>query len=99
MPNYPNTTPVLARRDHQWITRTSMLAGGLVGGGILVGIALDSVAIGAYLAYYFVPFLIAACRGTRYDMVVLAINTLLGWTVIGWIVALIIALLPHRERR
>jgi len=39
---------------------------------------------------YFIPTIIAAVRGHQVGMVIV-INLLLGWTIIGWIVALAIA--------
>ena len=38
---------------------------------------------------YFVPFAIAKARKHHNSDAILMVNLLLGWTVIGWIVALI----------
>jgi hypothetical protein len=38
---------------------------------------------------YLVPFLIAAVRGHRNVMAIGMLNLLLGWTVLGWIVAFV----------
>jgi hypothetical protein len=43
------------------------------------------------LILYFVPFMVADLRGTD-RLVVFLINLLFGWTVIGWGVALWLAL-------
>lgn len=49
---------------------------------------------------YWLPTLIAVVRRTPSALGVAAINFFLGWTVIGWIVALIFALAayPAQER-
>ncbi len=41
------------------------------------------------LAIYFAPAIIAAMRRHRSGMAIFLVNLLLGWTVIGWFVALI----------
>ena len=50
----------------------------------LVGIA---VLFGAYLA----PAIVASVRGNTNWGAVMVIDLLLGWTIIGWIVALVMA--------
>lgn len=40
-------------------------------------------------ALYFLPFLIAWRRGHRNETPIGLVNLIFGWTVIGWIVALI----------
>ncbi|KJK59256.1 membrane protein [Saccharothrix sp. ST-888] len=40
------------------------------------------------LVMYFVPTVIAFLRGTRNKGAVLVVNLFLGWTFIGWVVAL-----------
>ena len=49
---------------------------------------------------YWVPTIIAVLRHTPSALGVAAVNFFLGWTMIGWIVALLIALAapPARER-
>ena len=44
------------------------------------------------LVPYFAPTIIGAVRKTRNTFAIFALNLLLGWTVIGWIVALVWAL-------
>lgn len=44
------------------------------------------------VAIYFLPTLIAAARQTHNSVGIFFLNLLLGWTGIGWIIALIIAL-------
>ncbi len=43
-------------------------------------------------AIYFTPTIVAAVRRSSRLGVVLAVNLLLGWTVAGWIVALVLAI-------
>ena len=43
----------------------------------------------ALLALYLLPGFIAEHRGHRSSTAILVLNVLLGWTVIGWIAALI----------
>lgn len=49
-------------------------------GGVLILVAL---------AIYFAPFIMAICRDHASLGTLLVVNLLLGWTVVGWIVALI----------
>ena len=41
------------------------------------------------LAMYFLPAIIAAARQHRQTLAIFALNLLLGWSVIGWIIALV----------
>lgn len=43
------------------------------------------------LILYFVPTIVVMCRQTPNGLKVFAVNLLLGWTGIGWLVALIMA--------
>jgi len=43
------------------------------------------------VAFYFLPAIIAAVRRVRNLGSVIVVNVFLGWTVIGWIVALAMA--------
>jgi hypothetical protein len=43
-------------------------------------------------ALYFAPAIVAAARHTHNATAVLLLNLFLGWTVIGWFVALLLAL-------
>jgi hypothetical protein len=42
--------------------------------------------------FYFLPSIIAAARSRRDLVSILVLNLLLGWTAIGWVVALVWAL-------
>jgi Superinfection immunity protein len=44
------------------------------------------------LALYFLPTIIVLARGKKNVLGPILVNVLLGWTVIGWIVALVWAL-------
>jgi hypothetical protein len=41
------------------------------------------------LPIYRIPLLIAEMRGHPQHVAILSLNVLLGWTVIGWVVALV----------
>jgi uncharacterized membrane protein len=41
------------------------------------------------LVFYFAPTLIAAMRHTRRVGEIFALNLLLGWTILGWLAALV----------
>ncbi len=43
-------------------------------------------------ALYFLPAIVAAVRHTHNSTAVLLLNIFLGWTVIGWVVALLMAI-------
>ncbi|WP_282071301.1 superinfection immunity protein [Janibacter hoylei] len=47
-------------------------------------------------AGYMLPWAIAAVRGSRNAWSVFWVNLLLGWTVIGWIIALVMSIREHR---
>ena len=48
------------------------------------------------LVVYFVPTIVAGFRSHTQTMAIFALNLLLGWSLLGWIGALIWALLkPH----
>lgn len=49
-------------------------------------------------AGYMLPWAIAAYRGSANVWGVFWVNLLLGWTVVGWIVALVMSLRDHRVR-
>lgn len=50
-----------------------------------------------FTGLYLLPWAIAATRGKSDQAIILLINVLLGWTVIGWIAALIMSVLSHRQ--
>jgi hypothetical protein len=58
--------------------------------GFFTGTALIFFCLGC--ALYFLPSIIAVRRHNDNLVAVIAINLLVGWTFIGWIVALVLAL-------
>lgn len=46
---------------------------------------------------YFLPWILALLRGTRSNVGIFFLNLLLGWTMIGWVVALIWAIAAERK--
>lgn len=46
------------------------------------------------LVLYIVPWVIAVSRDLDHHGWILALNLLLGWTVLGWFAALVLACLP-----
>lgn len=44
---------------------------------------------------YFLPWAIAATRGKANSGFIGWLNFLLGWTVVGWVIALVLSLTPH----
>jgi hypothetical protein len=60
-------------------------------------IATSSPALGCFLiALYFVPTIVAFSREVVNAGSVLVINLFLGWTLIGWVVALAMAVRTQR---
>jgi hypothetical protein len=51
------------------------------------------------IAMYWLPTIVAVVRRTPSALGVAALNFFLGWTVIGWIVALVIALAAYPAER
>lgn len=53
------------------------------------GLAKGGVMIVALVLLYFLPAMLALAGGKRRKWKIVAINVLAGWTIIGWIVAMI----------
>jgi hypothetical protein len=51
------------------------------------------------LGLYFLPALIASKRKTEYRSYIVAVNILFGWTVLGWLAALLWAVLEDRDEK
>lgn len=45
--------------------------------------------LGMSLAVYFIPLIVADARGKSNKLAIGMLNLLLGWTMIGWVVALV----------
>lgn len=52
-----------------------------------------------FLCVYFLPTIVAQFRGHRSVGAVCALNLFLGWTGLGWVVALVWALIYQGEPR
>ena len=44
---------------------------------------------GSMFVFYFLPSIVALARSKRDSAAILILNLLLGWTAIGWIIALV----------
>ncbi|WP_197681056.1 superinfection immunity protein [Nocardioides scoriae] len=44
---------------------------------------------------YFLPWALAVTRGKTNATTIGWVNFLLGWTIVGWVVALVMSLRPH----
>jgi len=58
--------------------------------------ATISIVLAVLTLGYMLPWMVAALRGKSNHWAVMALNLLLGWTVIGWIIALVMALTSHQ---
>ena len=63
--------------------------GGIESSNFVVALVLLAVA----LAMYFLPMIIAVVRNHPNAVALTALNLLLGWTLLGWVAALVWALL------
>ncbi len=61
-------------------------SGAYTGGGIPKGVVMVVACLGVYI----LPSLLAWKRGSSRRWKITAINVLLGWTVIGWIVSMVL---------
>ena len=59
---------------------------------VVVSWVLTVVTVG-----YFLPWAIAETRGTSNSLVIGLVNFLLGWTIIGWVVVLVMACTSHKR--
>jgi hypothetical protein len=61
--------------------------------GVLFGMMLFGMLFtGPLLVLYFVPTIIALARKQRNTVAIAVLNFFLGWTFVGWVVALVWAL-------
>jgi putative effector of murein hydrolase LrgA (UPF0299 family) len=65
-------------------------------GGLILAGAIHSSAFLLALALYFVPSIVAVARKVTHQGSVIVINLFLGWTFIGWVVALAMACRTRR---
>ena len=74
------------------------LLGGTVVGTIVVFL-IFAVSLLVTVGLYFLPGIIALIRGSRLTAPVIVLNILLGWTLLGWVVAMVMAAWPEPPRR
>jgi hypothetical protein len=55
------------------------------GAGAIAGLLVLLVG----LFFYFLPFVVALMRGHKNATAIFVLNLLLGWTLIGWVIALV----------
>lgn len=60
--------------------------------------AVLAIVVAILTGGYMLPWAIAAVRGNANAWSVFWVNMLLGWTIIGWIVALVMSIREHRVR-
>ena len=51
-----------------------------------------------FIALYFLPGFVAAMRGHHNVAAIVVLNLFLGWTLVGWVVALVWAMTVVRGR-
>ena len=78
----------------RWLIALSVLTAIPVYQGMPLG---DVLRVYAVIAFYFLPTIIAVNRRHHQRTPIVLVNTLLGWTVIGWFVALIWAVSAIRR--
>jgi RsiW-degrading membrane proteinase PrsW (M82 family) len=54
-----------------------------------LGLVLTLLIVVVCIALYFLPSIIAASRHKRNETAIVVLNLVLGWTLIGWVVALV----------
>jgi hypothetical protein len=88
-----NEAPNLSQSRRPQTQILSDRHGGVVrtGGGLLAWI-FAIVTLG-----YLIPWAIAVTRGKTNSTGILLVNLLAGWTVIGWIIALVMACTSHQK--
>jgi len=63
-------------------------------------VLLVAAAVLIALPIYFLPSMVALFRGAEHGCAVFAINLLAGWTMIGWVAAMVLAFLsPNPAQR
>lgn len=50
---------------------------------------MEFVLLAAVVALYFVPTIVASMRNHENAVAIAALNLLLGWTLVGWVAALV----------
>jgi hypothetical protein len=83
----PSRQPVLPRPGHTYLVTDARVSGATV--AIIWVIAVLTVG-------YMLPWAVAATRGKSNSGAIALLNFLLGWTAIGWIIALVMACGSHQ---
>jgi hypothetical protein len=73
---------------------TNTVGGAIAGLLLLIFIVVGS-AVG--IALYLLPLIVAVMRKSHLIGPVAAVNILLGWSLIGWVGALVLALMPKQQ--
>lgn len=63
------------------------------------GWAMTAILIVGLLPVYFLPWLIAVWRSHRNAAPIFLLNLFLGWALVGWVGALVWAMLAQEDRR
>lgn len=58
--------------------------------------AVLAVVVAVVTLGYMLPWMVAALRGKSNHWGVFWLNLLLGWTILGFVAALVMAVMPHR---
>ncbi|WP_256807780.1 superinfection immunity protein [Bradyrhizobium sp. Bra64] len=64
------------------------------GGSAFLGLMI----IGLVIAAYFMPAIVASNRGHQNTAAIVVLNIFLGWTLLGWVVALVWAFTEVRKK-
>jgi hypothetical protein len=56
---------------------------------VITGLTGLGTALAYVLGFYFLPLIVALARGHRQKLAIGVLNFLLGWTLIGWVVAMV----------
>jgi len=87
----PASAAVLAARKRRRVVTTCAIAAGVIAAVFLFRFILILLVVAAVFSAYWAPSIVARRRGVPNRGSVIVINLLLGWTLIGWAVALAMA--------
>ena len=59
------------------------------------GRIVAAAALGLFV--YFIPYIVAIAKGKENSLAILLVNGLFGWTLVGWVAALVWAVLKEKE--
>ena len=86
----------------QFFSLLPAIIGGLIPPLILIAAgqtagSTGAIVIGIGFLFYFIPTIVAYAVQSEHDGIVTAVNLFLGWTGVGWVVALCWALASPRR--